>query len=87
MHRLEMVQLVAVRVVLQIKRNARQQSITTGLTRLHWLPVKWRIEFNILVLVFKCPTRPKTRLNRLTRYVRSRLLRSEDCAFSDCAAI
>ena len=39
LHRLEMVQRSAARVVMQIRRGDRQ-SMTTILQRLHWLPVK-----------------------------------------------
>ena len=52
LHRLEMVQRSAARVVMQIRRGDRQ-SMTTILQRLHWLPVKKRIEFKILVFVHK----------------------------------
>ena len=48
LHRLEMVQRSAARVM-QIRRGDRQ-SMTTILQRLHWLPVKKRIEFKILVV-------------------------------------
>ena len=51
-HCLEMVQRSATRVVMQIRRGDRQ-SMTTILQRLHWLPVKKRIEFKILVFVHK----------------------------------
>ena len=44
LHRLEMVQRSAARVVMQIRRGDRQ-SMTTILQRLHWLPVKKRIEY------------------------------------------
>ena len=52
LHRLEMVQRSAARIVMQIRRGVRQ-SMTTILQRLHWLPVKKRIEYKILVLVHK----------------------------------
>ncbi len=35
-----------------IKRHDRQR-ITAVLRRLHWLPVKWRINYKIVVLVFR----------------------------------
>ena len=44
LHRLEMIQHSAAR----IKRHDRQ-SITAVLRRLHWLPVKWRINYKIVV--------------------------------------
>ena len=43
LHRLEMIQHSAT-------RSAR---ITVVLRRLHWLPVKWRINYKIVVLVFR----------------------------------
>ena len=49
---LEMVQRSAAHIVMQIRRGDRQ-SMTTILQRLHWLPVKIRIEYKILVLVHK----------------------------------
>ena len=52
LQRLEIVQRSAARVVMQIRRGDRQ-SMTTILQRPHWLPVKKRIEFKILVLVHK----------------------------------
>ena len=52
MHRLEMVQRSAARIVRQIRRGDRQ-SMTTILRQLHWLPVRKRIDFKILVLVHR----------------------------------
>ena len=52
LHRLEMVQRSAARIVMQIRRGDRQ-SMTTILRQLHWLPIKRRIEYKILVLVHK----------------------------------
>ena len=49
LHHLEMIQHSAARI---IKRHDRQ-SITAVLRRLHWLPVKWRINYKIVVLVFR----------------------------------
>ena len=49
MHRLEMVQRSAARIVRQIRRGDRQ-STTTILRQLHWLPVRKRIDFKLLVL-------------------------------------
>ena len=50
LHRLEMVQRSAARIVMQIRRGDRQ-SMTTILRQLHWLPVRMRIEYKLLVLV------------------------------------
>ena len=52
LHRLEMVQRSAARIVMQIRRGDRQ-SMTTILRQLHWLPIKRRTEYKILVLVHK----------------------------------
>jgi len=49
--RLQRVQNAAARVVLHIPRR---DHITPTLISLHWLPVKYRIVFKILVLVFQC---------------------------------
>ena len=70
LHRLEMVQRSAARIVMQIRRGDRQ-SMTTILQRLHWLPVKKRIEFKILVHVHKAiyevqPVYLASLLNQLT---------------------
>ena len=52
LHRLEMVQRSAARVVMQIRLGDRQP-MSSILQRLHWLPLKERIEFNILVFLYK----------------------------------
>ena len=52
LHRLEMIQHSAARIIMCMKRHDRQ-SITAVLRRLHWLPVKWRINYKIVVLVFR----------------------------------
>ena len=52
LHHLEMVQRSAARIVMQIRQGDRQ-SMTTILRQLHWLPIKRRIEYKILVLVDK----------------------------------
>ena len=52
LHRLEMIQHSAARIIMCIKRHDRQ-SITAVLRRLHWLPVKWHINYKIVVLVFR----------------------------------
>ena len=56
LHRLEMVQRLAARVVLRIRRGD-WRSMTAALKHLHWLPVKWRVEYKLL-LVFR-PTSPR----------------------------
>ena len=52
LHSLEMIQHSAARIIMSIKRHDRQ-SITAVLRQLHWLPVKWRINYKIVVLVFR----------------------------------
>ena len=52
LHRLEMVQRSAARIAMQIRRSDRQ-SMTTILRQLHWLPVRKRIEYKLLVLVHR----------------------------------
>ena len=52
LNRLEMIQHSAARSIMCIKRHDRQ-SITAVLRHLHWLPVKWRINYKIVVLVFR----------------------------------
>ena len=65
LHRLEMVQRSAASVALRIRRGDRR-SMTAALKHLHWLPVKWRVEYKLLVLVFRAlhdrtlgPTSPR----------------------------
>ena len=49
LHRLEMVQRSAARIVMQIRRGDRQ-FMTTILRQLHWLPVRKRIDYKLLVV-------------------------------------
>ena len=70
--RLEIVQRSAARVVLRIRRD----------DRLHWLPVGYRIEYNILVIVFRVlrDRMPTYIASLITPYVPRRALRSADRA-------
>ena len=52
LHRLEMIQHSAARIIMCIKRHDRQRS-TAVFRQLHWPPVKWRINYKIVVLVFR----------------------------------
>ena len=52
LHRLGMIQHSAARIIMCIKKHDRQ-SITAVLRQLHWLPVRWRINYKIVVLVFR----------------------------------
>ena len=77
LHRFEMVQRSAAKVVLRISRGDRR-SMTAALKHLHWLPVKWRVEYKLLVLVFRAlhDRTPAYLASLITPYVPSRALRS-----------
>ena len=77
LHRLEMVQRSAARVVLRIRHSDRR-SMTACLKLLHWLPVKWRVEYKLLVLVFRAlhDRTPAYLASLISQYVPSRALRS-----------
>ena len=81
LHRLEMVQRSAARVVLRLRRDDRR-SMTAALKQLHWLPVKYRIEYKILVIVFRAlhERTPAYIASLITPYVPRRALRSADRA-------
>ena len=81
LHRLEMIQHSAARIIMCIKRHDRQ-SITAVLRRLHWLPVKWRINYKIVVLVFRAlhGLAPAYLSTLITPYEPRRALRSTDSA-------
>ena len=70
-----------VTIVMCIKRHDRQ-SITAVLRRLHWLPVKWRINYKIVVLVFRAlhGMAPAYLSTLITPYEPRRALRSTDSA-------
>uniref|UniRef100_H3A3B7 Reverse transcriptase domain-containing protein n=1 Tax=Latimeria chalumnae TaxID=7897 RepID=H3A3B7_LATCH len=73
--RLQLVQNSAARVV---KNVSRFDHITPVLHELHWLPVRWRITFKVLVLVFKSLNGlgPQYLRDLLTPYIPARPLRS-----------
>ena len=79
LHRLEMVQRSAAKVVRRVRRGDRQ-SMTAALKLLHWLPVKWRVEYKllVLVLVFRAlhDRTPAYLASLISLYVPSRALRS-----------
>ena len=81
LHRLEMVQRSAARVVLRLRRGD-QRSMTAALQQLHWLPVKYRIKYKILVIVFRAlhERTPAYIASLITPYVPRRALRSADRA-------
>uniref|UniRef100_H3AF67 Reverse transcriptase domain-containing protein n=1 Tax=Latimeria chalumnae TaxID=7897 RepID=H3AF67_LATCH len=74
-HRLQLIQNSAARVV---KNVSRFDHITPVLRELHWLPVRWRITFKVLVLVFKSLNGlgPQYLRDLLTPYIPARPLRS-----------
>ena len=73
--KLQMVQNRAARLV---TRTRKYEHITPVLKRLHWLPVKVRIEFKLLLLVYKAlhGLAPSYLRDLLTEYQPSRSLRS-----------
>ena len=75
--KLQRVQNVAARIVTQSSR-AREPSTTALLKRLHWLPVKYRIEYKALLLVHKCLNNraPSYLTSMLEVYTPARPLRS-----------
>uniref|UniRef100_H2ZV52 Reverse transcriptase domain-containing protein n=1 Tax=Latimeria chalumnae TaxID=7897 RepID=H2ZV52_LATCH len=78
--RLQLVQNAAARVVHNVSRF---DHITPTLQKLHWLPIRWRITFKVLVLVFMAlnDLGPAYLWDLLTPYVPARPLRSESGNF------
>ena len=74
LHRLEMVQRAAARVVLCIDRRDHQ-SMTAALSELHWLPIAQRIEFKVHGAVHNGT--PRYLSDRISTYTPARTLRSE----------
>ena len=68
-------------VVLRLRRGD-QRSMTAALQQLHWLPVKYRIEHNLLVIVFRAlhERTPEYISSLITPYVQRRALLSADRA-------
>ena len=79
LHRLEMVQRSAARVVLCLRRRD-QHSMTAALRELHWLPVAQRIQFKLLTLMHGAvhANTPRYLADRISPYVPCRSLRSAD---------
>ena len=79
LHRLEMVQRSAARVVLCLRRRD-QHSTTAALRELHWLPVAQRIQFKLLTLMHGAVHANTRRYlaDRISPYVPCRSLRSAD---------
>ena len=74
---LQLVQNAAARV---LTRTRRRDHITPVLASLHWLPIKWRIDFKILLLTYKAlhGCAPSYIVDLITPYKPSRSLRSSD---------
>ena len=77
MNKLQMVQNSAARL---IARQRKHQHITPMLIGLHWLPVRWRVQYKLLVLVFTALHGPAPGYIRdlITPYLATRNLRSAD---------
>lgn len=75
LHRLQTVQNAAASILTRTRKFAR---ITPVLADLHWLPIKYRIQFKILLLTFKITnnTAPSYLKELLKSYVPARALRS-----------
>ena len=80
LNRLRLIQNTAARIVTLSKRF---DHITPTLSKLHWLPLNYRIHFKILLLVYKCLNGlAPTYLSELLRYTNGpRLLRSSSQNF------
>ena len=78
-HRLQMIQNTAARLVTRISRH---HSITRTLKKLHWLPVNKRIMFKLLLITFKAQhgSSPPYLADLLEQYIPSRTLRSSNQA-------
>ena len=77
MNKLQMVQNSAARL---IARQQKHHHITPVLIGLHWLPVLWRVQYKLLVLVFTALHGPAPGYIRdlITPYLATRNLRSAD---------
>ena len=76
-NRLQIVQNAAARV---LTRTRKYDHITPILSSLHWLPVKYRIDYKLLLLTYKALNglAPMYLTSLLTRYNPSRSLRSQN---------
>ena len=77
LHRLQVAQNSAARLIMRVRRR---EHITPILFALHWLPVRQRIQFKILTLVYRCQNHqaPAYLSACITPYVPGRSLRSAD---------
>ncbi|XP_061451815.1 uncharacterized protein LOC133369973 [Rhineura floridana] len=73
--KLQLVQNAAARLIAGTKRS---EHVTPILAGLHWLPVRFRAQFKVLVLTYKAlhGTGPQYLVDRLSRYEPTRALRS-----------
>ncbi|KAF4075788.1 hypothetical protein AMELA_G00222680 [Ameiurus melas] len=79
-NKLQLVQNAAARV---LTRTRRYDHITPILSTLHWLPVKFRIKFKILLITYKAlhGLAPQYLSDLLVLYDPPRLLRSKDAGY------
>lgn len=75
--KLQKIQNIAARIV---TRTVKYEHITPILIQLHWLPVKYRIKYKILLITFKCLNNlaPHYLSNLLVPYQPTRALRSAE---------
>jgi hypothetical protein len=75
LERLEKIQRLAARLVVGAKKNDR---ITSHMKALHWLPLRQRIVFKLMVLTYRClnGTYPRYFSSLVSRYHPSPCLRS-----------
>ena len=75
--KLQLIQNHAARLVMKKKKY---DNVTPLLYELHWLPVKYRIQYKILLLVYKCLNNlaPSYLISLLQEYSPTRCLRSGD---------
>lgn len=80
LYRLQKAQNYAARLTCRIRKR---EHITPILSQLHWLPIKHRIDFKMLMFVFKCQTgsAPEYLQSLIKPYKPARDLRSAECNF------
>ena len=69
-----------------ITRQRKRDHITPALRKLHWLPVRQRISYKVLLLTYKCRVGkgPKYLSDLITAYVPGRSLRSQEQNLLTC---
>ncbi|XP_049912330.1 uncharacterized protein LOC126397522 [Epinephelus moara] len=80
---IDKLQLIQNSAARQLTRTRKREHITPVLANLHWLPVSFRIDFKVLLLVFKALNGlgPAYIINSLSFYIPSRPLRSSAACF------